>query len=88
MIQSGQLRPVVNERNVVKFHAVVPGCDRMVGDFQRRRTHHLVDAAQSGLGQHHAAGGEHDPGQGGGDDGREHGIEGKVRHKARKGSGT
>ena len=56
----------------------------MVRDRKRGSAHDLVDAPQSGAGQHHAAGRKHDLGQGRGNDGGEDRIEGEVRHESRE----
>ena len=55
---------------------------------QGRRVHHRLNAAQSGVGQHHAGGRKHDFGQRGGNDSGEHGVKSKVRHKPRKMTGS
>ena len=55
---------------------------------QCRCVHDRLDAAQSGAGQHHAGGREHDFGQRGGNDSGEHGVKSKVRHKSRKITGS
>ena len=56
----------------------------MAGRLQHRGLHHLIDAVEGGVCQHHAGGGEHDLCESGGNDGRKHGVKGKICDKAHK----
>ena len=84
VIKRGQCGALIGKAHVLKCHAVVLRCLRMVRDRKRGSAHDLVDAPQSGAGQHHAAGRKHDLGQGRGNDGGEDRIEGEVRHESRE----
>ena len=83
MGQGGGLRAVVGKTHIPENHPIVLGRLGMLRYRQCRRVHNRLDAAQSGVGQHHAGGRKHDFGQRGGNDSGEHGVKSKVRYKSR-----
>ena len=84
MGEGGHVRAVIRETHILECHLVAMGRLRVGGRFQRRGVHHLIDAAQRGVRQHHAGRCEHDARQRRGDDGREHRVKGEVGHEPGK----
>ena len=87
MVKSRHICSGVSEAYILKFHTVVLWNLGMVCDFQDRCIHDLADPSERRTCQHHAARRKHDLCQRCRDDCREHSIESKVSHKARKAAG-